>query len=159
MPGQPVPYSPVLMIGHAATGISIAYYHCINIATATFALLMRLAQNAYKTSYSLLLWATMVCALVTCPVKKAIKSYQQLPVSSQANYNTPGVIHTCTFHRDAEHRNSNTENQQRGLFTAMPVNNYVHILAPANETRALLYTTIITRNGPPLFLRHRQILI
>lgn len=133
-------------------------YHCVNIVAATFALPMRLTQNAYKTSYTLM-WVTMVCALVTCPVKKAIKSYQQLPVSSQANYNTPGVIHTCTFHRDAERQNSNTENRQRSLFIATPVNNYLHTLAPVNETLALLYSTVITRNGPPLFLRHRQILI
>lgn len=110
-----------------------------------------------RVTDAVLLVVVLATVFVTCPVRKAIKVYQGLPVQTKDISSRPAIVHHCPV---VEEQVSLSKNEKQ-VYNLHP-----RLLTGSN----MLYANPVTLedyqiaggvfpNGPPLFLRQRKLLI
>lgn len=132
-------------------------YKCVNNQWTTFAT-MKFSKPVYNNLNSIVIWLLLFASMITCPVKKAVNTYHHLPVNTRTVAPNPGLSISCNHH-ETQYRFSTTVKEKKATLPAIDIlSNHRHI-QPIQDVVVNTSDYPVFTNGPPLFLRHRQILV
>ena len=105
---------------------------------------------------SVVIWALLIVAIVTCPVKKAVRMYQQLPAVSQS---FAGLYNHCTYQQEQQLTVQSKASAQSPLLSVETSFERRWGSVGVELPNRLFDSDLNTRGDPPLYLQYRKILV